>query len=217
MNFFSFLYKAIFQPLGCMITIIVLCILGLLVETCEGITGYFTDNYYEEYRELIKEGDYDEAHEYAQKHKLDLTDLLEKQTYDFLIAGDMKDAQYLCARENQMYVFFHTLTSNIQAIYDAHGIEPILLAFSMIPYPSSNDYSLSDEFRKQWGLNNRSYYPTEQIISENNRAIETLCNFLKPKGQTEEIMKVLEYLQPKPGDKGPDYTDVKRIKNKFKL
>ncbi len=215
MNFFSFLYQAIFRPIGCLVTIIVICVLGLLVQTCEGIMGVFTDNYVEQYREYIKEGNYEKACEYASEHNLNLSELLAKQTYDFLMAGNIQQAQYLCARENEMYVFFHTLTSNIQVLYDTHGIDPICMAFSMVPYPSPNDYSLPDDFKKQWGLDDRSYYHSNQIFSENNRAIETLCNYLKAKGKAEDISKVLDYLQPSHGDKGPDYGDVKRIKSKF--
>ena len=215
MNFFSFIYKAIFRPIGCLIFLIVFLILGVIASTCEGISQHFTNKHKGVYREYIANGDYEEAYRYAIEENLDITDILGKQTYELLMRGKVNKAHTLCAHEDQMYVYFHALTSNIVAIYDATNLKTIFMAFSMVPYPSPNNYGLSNDFKKQWGLEDR-YYSSNDIVKENNRAIESLCTYIKAKGNKDDVTILFEYLQPVPSSKDPDYTDVNRIKDKFK-
>ena len=215
MNFFSFIYKAIFRPIGCLIFLIVFLILGLIASTCEGFSQRHTDKHMGVYREYIENGEYEEAHRYAVAEHLEIAEVISKQTYEFLMTGKVNKAQALCAREDQMYVYFHTLTSNIIAIYDVTNFKTIFMAFSLIPYPSPNSYSLSDDFKKQWGLGDH-YYSCDDIAKENNRAIESLCTYIKAKEDNTDIAPLLEFLQPEPNGDTPDYTDVNRIKDKFK-
>ena len=52
-------------------------------------------------------------------------------------------------------------------------------------------------------------------VSENNRAIETLGNYMKAKGNTNGLNQILEYLQPSYEKGQPVYDDIIRIKMKF--
>lgn len=215
MGCFDFLYKALFRPLGCLFTFILLMILGGIVEMCDGITGFFTSGQEDTYREYILDKDYDKAHEYAVSKHLDVSKVLGEQVYDLMLSGNVVEAHTICAHEDQMYVYFHTLTSNVQTIYDVQGIDAICLAFSMIPYPSPSDYSLSDDFKRQWGLDPHKYHSHDDIVSENNRAIESLGNYLKAKNRLAGFKALLEYLQPTANTNGPDTSEVERIKRKF--
>lgn len=215
MGFFEFLYKALFRPVGCLITFCVLMILGGIVEMCDGVFGFFTDSQEDTYREYVVEKKYDKAHEYAVSKHLDVAKVLGEQVYDLMLAGNITEAHTICAHEDQMYVYFHALTSNIQTIYDAQGIEAVCLAFSMVPYPSPLDYGLSDDFKRQWGLDTHKYHSHDDIVGENNRAIESLGNYLKGKNQLEGFSALFEYLQPLSDGQGSNTKDVERIKSKF--
>lgn len=215
MGFFEFLYKALFRPVGCLITFCVLMILGGIVEMCDGVSGFFTDSQEDTYREYVVEKKYDKAHEYAVSKHLDVAKVLGEQVYDLMLAGNITEAHTICAHEDQMYVYFHALTSNIQTIYDAQGIEAVCLAFSMVPYPSPLDYGLSDDFKRQWGLDTHKYHSHDDIVGENNRAIESLGNYLKGKNQLKGFSALLEYLQPLSDGQGSNTKDVERIKSKF--
>lgn len=215
MGFFEFLYKALFRPVGCLVTILLIIVLGGITNMCESVTGFFTAGHESTYREYIADKDYDKAHEYALKKHLDVAKVLGAQVYELMLEGKMAEAHTICAHEDQMYVYFHTLTSNVQTIYDAQGIEPVCLAFSMIPYPSPSSYSLPDDFKHQWGMKLGTHFSRIDIVSENNRAIESLGNYLKAKGELEGFSTLLDYLQPTgEGKEGTD--ELARIKKKFK-
>lgn len=166
-------------------------------------------------REYVVEKKYDKAHEYAVSKHLDVAKVLGEQVYDLMLAGNITEAHTICAHEDQMYVYFHALTSNIQTIYDAQGIEEVCLAFSMVPYPSPLDYGLSDDFKRQWGLDTHKYHSHDDIVGENNRAIESLGNYLKGKNQLKGFSALLEYLQPLSDGQGSNTKDVERIKSNF--
>lgn len=215
MGCFEFLYKSLFRPLGCLIAFVLLMILGGIVEMCEGVSGLFTSSKEDTYREYIVGKEYDKAHEYAVNNNLEVGKVLGAQVYELMLEGKMAEAHTICAHEDQMYVYFHTLTSNVQTIYDAQGIEPVCLAFSMIPYPSPSSYSLPDDFKHQWGMKLGTHFSRIDIVSENNRAIESLGNYLKAKGELEGFSTLLDYLQPTgEGKEGTD--ELARIKKKFK-
>lgn len=215
MGCFDFLYKALFRPLGCLFAFILLMILGGIVEMCEGVTNFFTGGKEDTYREYIVDKEYDKAHEYAVSKHLDVSKVLGEQVYDLMLEGNITEAHTICAHEDQMYVYFHTLTSNVQTIYDAQGIDAINHAFSMVPYPSPLDYGLSDDFKRQWGLDPHKYHSHDDIVGENNRAIESLGNYLKAKNRLTEFSLLLDYLQPTANSTEPDMSEVERIKRKF--
>lgn len=215
MGCFEFLYKSLFRPLGCLIAFVLLMILGGIVEMCEGVSGLFTSSKEDTYREYIVGKEYDKAHEYAVSNNLEVGKVLGEQVYDLMLKGSITEAHSICAHEDQMYVFFHALTSNIQTIYDAQGIDAVSLAFSMIPYPSPLDYGLSDDFKRQWGLDTHKFHSHNDIVGENNRAIESLGNYLKGKNQLEGFSALFEYLQPLSDGQGLNTKDVERIKSKF--
>lgn len=215
MGFFDFLYKALFKPAGCLITFCILMILGGIVEMCDGVTGFFTESQEDTYRVYILNKDYDKAREYAVSKHLDVAKVLGEQVYNLMLEGNITEAHTVCAHEDQMYVYFHTLTSNILTIYDAQGIDTVCLAFSMIPYPSPSEYSLSDDFKRQWGLNPHKYHSHDEIMSENNRATESLGNYLKDKNKLTDFAVLTEYLQPAADSNGSNASEVERIKTKF--
>lgn len=215
MGFFDFLFKAFVKPLGCLVILIVLCVLSIIINVTEGIGSYFTGNKMETYREYIADKEYEKAHEYALNNNLDVKEVLTEQAYELMKEGDYVGAQSLCARQDQMYLYFHTLASNIQSLYEANGIESLAIAFSLIPYPSPASEYLSDDFKKQWGFEQYRYHSKGDIVLENNRSIEALGNYLKAKGTTDGFEKILEYLQPTYEDGTQNNDEVNRIKKKF--
>lgn len=216
MGIFDFLYKGLFRPVGCLCVFVVLLIIGGIGEMCMGVVNVFTDSQEDTYREYIVKKKYDKAHEYAVSHNLDVAKVLGEQVYDLMLAGSMTEAHTICAHEDQMYVYFHALTSNVQTIYDAQGLDAVTLGFSMIPYPSPLDYGLSDDFKRQWGLDTHKYHSHADIVGENNRAIESLGNYLKAKNRLDGFSALCEYLQPLSDNNSLDTKDVERIKNKFR-
>ncbi len=214
MGFFEFLYKSLVKPVGCIITIIILVVLSVIVCISDGVGNFFKGNKMETYREYITNGEYDKACDYALAHDLDISDVLSKQTYDKLMDGDISEAQALCARYDQMYVFFHTFLTNLQAVYDKKGINAVVLAFSMIPYPSPSESIISEDCLLQWGIKD-SFYSQKSIAEENNRCIEALCQYLQAKGKDSDIDVVLNFLQPCNNYEDISEDEVNRIKNKF--
>lgn len=215
MGFFDFLYKGLVRPMGCLLFFILMLVLGILMELGEGVVGMFTGNKMETYREYITDKEYDKAKEYAISNELDVKEVLSEQTYEYMKQGDFAAAQNLCAHQDQMYVYFHTLTSNIQALYDNNGTAKLALAFSMIPYPSPTSEYISDDFKKQWGYGKSDYVSKDEIVNENNRAIESLGNYVKAKGSTNGMSQLLEYLQPTTESGKINNDEVNRIKKKF--
>lgn len=216
MGFFDFLYKGLFRPVGCLIIFVILLIIGGVGEMCMGVVNIFTGSQEETYREYILDKKYDKAHEYAVSKHLDVSKVLGEQVYDLMLEGKVEEAHTICAHEDQMYVYFHALTANIQPIYDAQGLDAVSLAFSMIPYPSPLDYGLSDDFKRQWGIAPHKYTSQDDIASENNRAIESLGNYLKAKNKLDGYNALLDYLQPIHNGKDTDSREVERIRKKFK-
>jgi len=129
--------------------------------------------------------------------------------------GDSVGAKELCSKNDQMYVYFHVLMSNLQVVYDNNGIDEVRRAISLVPFPSPMEYSISKDMENHWKF--RDTYPTQpKIADECNRGIESLCNYLLIKQCKEDIPLVLEFLQPRATiEDGLDETEVERIKRKF--
>lgn len=217
MNLFSFLYKtlmSVVRPIGCLIALIVIIVFGSISALFQKCSNSITDGQMETYREYIEKGEYAEARKYAINNKLDISEVITQQAYELMIQGEISNAKNLCAHENQMNAYFEALVTNIQEIYEAQGLNAVSMAFAMIPYPSPNEYSLSDDFKAQWGL--QGYQSTSTIINKNNRAIESLCTYIVAQNKNEDLSIILQYLQPLPDTKKPNYDEVNRIKKKFK-
>lgn len=189
MGFFDFLYKGLLRPVGCLVIFIIIIVLGSIVRCTEGVADIFSDT--------------------------PKSEKLSTEVFDMLKEGKTVEAKELCSKEDHMYVYFHVLTSNLQTVYDAQGIDEVRLALSLVPFPSPMEHSLSDEFQKHWQMDDS--YPTQpDIAAECNRGIEALCTYLLVKGKQSDIPKVLEFLQPKASYNGdPEYDEVERIKQKF--
>lgn len=189
MGFFDFLYKGLVRPVGCLLAFIFMIVLGSILQCTESVTTLFSGT--------------------------PRSEELATEVFDMLKEGKTIEAKELCSKEDRMYVYFHVLTSNLQTVYDAQGIDEVCLALSLVPFPSPMEYSLSDEFKKHWQMDDS--YPTQPDIAEAcNRGIEALCTYLQVKGKQKDIPKVLEFLQPKASyNDAPNYDDVNRIKQKF--
>lgn len=194
MGFFDFLYKGLLRPVGCLIIFILMVVLGAIGQCAQSVEGLFSESF----------------------SGTPKSEELTADVYDMLKEGNIVEAKELCSKEEHMYVYFHVLTSNLQTVYDAHGIDDVRLALSLVPFPSPTEYSLSDEFKQHWQMDDS--YPSQQDIAEEcNRGIEALCTYLQVKGKRNDIAKVLEFLQPKASfEGGPSYDEVERIKQKFK-
>lgn len=189
MGFFDFLYKGLVRPMGCLVIFIIMIVLGSILQCTESV-----------------------AHMFSGTPK---SEKLAAEVFDMLKEGKTMEAKELCSREDHMYVYFHVLTSNLQTVYDAQGIEEVRLALSLVPFPSPMEYYLSDEFKKHWQMDN-SYPKQPDIAEECNRGIEALCTYLQVKGMQNDIPKVLDFLQPKASYNDlPNNDDVYRIKQKF--
>lgn len=191
MGFFDFLYKGLVRPMGCLVMFLIMIVLGTILQCTEGVANLFSGT--------------------------PKSEKLATEVFDMLREGKTVEAKELCSKEDHMYVYFHVLTSNLQTVYDAQGIDEVRLAFSLVPFPSPMEQSLSDEFKKHWQMDDS--YPTQPDIAEEcNRGIEALCTYLQVKGKQRDIPKVLEFLQPKASYDGvPEYDEVDRIKQKFEL
>lgn len=189
MGFFDFLYKGLVRPVGCFIIFILLAVLGAIGQCTEGVVDMFSG---------------------TPKHEK-----LASEVLDMLKEGQIVEAKELCSKEDHMYVYFHVLTSNLQTVYDAQGIDNVRLALSLVPFPSPTEYSLSDEFKQHWKMKD-SYPKQPDVAEECNRGIEALCTYLQVKGKQKDIPKVLEFLQLKAlYDGAPSNDEVERIKKKF--
>lgn len=189
MGFFEFLYKGLVRPMGCLMMFIIMIVLGLVLQCSDGVANMFSGT--------------------------PRSEELATEVFDMLKEGKAVDAKELCSKEDQMYVYFHVLTSNLQTVYDARGIDNVRLALSLVPFPSPMEYSVSDEFQKHWQMEDS--YPTQPDIAEEcNRGIEALCTYLQVKGKQKDIPKVLEFLQPQASfDDSPNYDEVDRIMQMF--
>lgn len=115
-----------------------------------------------------------------------------RYSLDLILNGEAAKAIDVCINGNMMNAYFNSLTTNIQKIYDKQGMDYICLAFSMIQYPSSGSYDLSDSCKKEWG---KEYHYTSEINEKNNRAIETLCTYIRAQKKKEKLSELLEYLK----------------------
>lgn len=189
MGFFDFLYKGLMRPVGCLVIIVIMTVLGLIGQCAQGVANMFSGT--------------------------PRSEELTTEVFDMLKEGKVVEAKELCSKEDHMYVYFHVLTSNLQTVYDAKGIDDVRLALSLIPFPSPSEYSLSDEFKSHWQMED-SYPDQPDIAEECNRGIEAFCTYLQVKGKQEDIPKVLEFLQPKATyDDTTNNDDVERIRQKF--
>lgn len=199
------LFEKIFSKSGCAIGclgfLLFAIIVSLLSDACNHIEK---GNNIDKYHEYLDDEKYEEAFYFAADNNIKATEVI---SY-YITEGKVKTARKLCANGNEMYLYFHTFLSNLQTIYDDHGIEKVCLGLSLIPYPSPAKEYLSDECQRQWG---KDYYEQSEIASENNRCIESFCRYLQTQGNEKDIAPVLEFLQPtKDGD-----SEVLRIKNKY--
>lgn len=175
--------------MGCLVAFLIIIVLGSILQCTEGVANLFSGT--------------------------PRSEELATEVFDMLKEGRTMEAKELCSKEDYMYVYFHVLTSNLQTVYDARGIEEVRLALSLVPFPSPMEHSLSDEFQKHWQMDD-SYPSQPDIAEECNRGIEALCTYLQVKEKQKDIPKVLEFLQPKASFDGvPEYDDVERIKQKF--